>query len=106
MCAMRPSPWLSIRACTLSSNRPADQASLHARRTSTTNAKNPVMDFGNTEAKTLTVVGRCQHCVRGDCVRYFHAVGSSDRAGSGNAFMGTISPEDFDFFAPQGYDKI
>jgi hypothetical protein len=44
--------------------------------------------------------------VRGDCVRYFHAVGSSDRAGSGNAFMGTISPEDFDFFAPQGYDKI
>ena len=27
------------------SNRPADQASLHARRTSTANAKNPVMDF-------------------------------------------------------------
>ena len=113
MCAMRPSPWLSIRARTLSSNRPADQASLHARRTSTANAKNPVMDFGNTEAKTLTVVGRCQHCVRGDCVRYFHAVGSSDRGnrvviltGSGNAFMETISPEGFDFFTPQGYDKI
>jgi hypothetical protein len=40
-----PIAWLSIRARTLSSNRPADQASLHARRTSTANAKNPVMDF-------------------------------------------------------------
>src|ERR1700727_3798108 len=26
--------------------------------------------------------------------------------GSGNAFMETISPEGFDFFTPQGYDKI
>ena len=26
--------------------------------------------------------------------------------GSGDAFMETISPEGFDFFTPQGYDKI
>ena len=26
--------------------------------------------------------------------------------GSGNAFMETISPEGFDFFTPQGYNKI
>jgi hypothetical protein len=26
--------------------------------------------------------------------------------GSGGAFMETISPEGFDFFTPQGYDKI
>src|ERR1700723_2788006 len=45
-------------------------------------------------------------------VDLFHAIGS-DRdnrvvilTGSGNAFMETISPEGFDFFAPQGYDKI
>src|ERR1700730_7030869 len=43
---------------------------------------------------------------------YTHAVGS-DRdnrvvilTGSGNAFMETISPEGFDFFTPQCYDKI
>jgi enoyl-CoA hydratase/carnithine racemase len=45
-------------------------------------------------------------------VDLFHAIGS-DRdnrvvilTGSGNAFMDTISPEGFDFFTPQGYDKI
>jgi hypothetical protein len=45
-------------------------------------------------------------------VDLFHAIGS-DRdnrvvilTGSGNAFMETISPEGFDFFSPQGYDKI
>src|SRR6201987_5428365 len=45
-------------------------------------------------------------------VDLFHAVGS-DRdnrvvilTGSGNAFMETLSPEGFDFFTPQGYDKI
>ena len=45
-------------------------------------------------------------------VDLFHAVGS-DRdnrvvilTGSGDAFMETISPEGFDFFTPQGYDKI
>src|SRR6201987_3878072 len=45
-------------------------------------------------------------------VDLFHAIGS-DRdnrvvilTGSCNAFMETISPEGFDFFSPQGYDKI
>jgi enoyl-CoA hydratase/carnithine racemase len=45
-------------------------------------------------------------------VDLFHAVGSDAEnrvvilTGSGDAFMDTISPEGFDFFSPQGYDKI
>jgi enoyl-CoA hydratase/carnithine racemase len=45
-------------------------------------------------------------------VHLFHAIGEdrSNRVviltGSGNAFMDAISPEGFDFFSPQGYDKI
>ena len=45
-------------------------------------------------------------------VELFHAVGEDrdNRAviltGSGDAFMDTITPEGFDFFSPQGYDKI
>src|SRR6202048_4188368 len=45
-------------------------------------------------------------------VDLFHAIGSDhdNRAviltGSGGAFMETINPEGFDFFTPQGYDKI
>jgi enoyl-CoA hydratase/carnithine racemase len=45
-------------------------------------------------------------------VDLFHAIGSDPDnrvvilTGSGNAFMETISPEGFDFFSPQGYDKI
>ena len=45
-------------------------------------------------------------------VDLFHAVGE-DRdnrvvilTGTGDAFMDTIEPEGFDFFSPQGYDKI
>jgi enoyl-CoA hydratase/carnithine racemase len=45
-------------------------------------------------------------------VELFHAIGS-DRdnrvvilTGSGGAFMESISPDGFDFFSPQGYDKI
>ncbi len=45
-------------------------------------------------------------------VDLFHAIGS-DRdnrvvilTGSGNAFMESITPDGFDFFTPQGYDKI
>jgi enoyl-CoA hydratase/carnithine racemase/AraC-like DNA-binding protein len=45
-------------------------------------------------------------------VELFHAIGS-DRdnrvvilTGSGDAFMESISPDGFDFFSPQGYDKI
>ena len=46
------------------------------------------------------------------CADLFHEIGSdADNrvvilTGSGNAFMETISPEGFDFFTPQGYDKI
>ena len=45
-------------------------------------------------------------------VDLFHAIGSDPDnrvvilTGSGNAFMELISPEGFDFFTPQGYDKI
>jgi enoyl-CoA hydratase/carnithine racemase len=45
-------------------------------------------------------------------VELFHAIGSDPDnrvvilTGSGTAFMETISPEGFDFFTPQGYDKI
>ena len=45
-------------------------------------------------------------------VDLFHAIGSdADNrvvilTGSGPAFMESISPEGFDFFSPQGYDKI
>src|SRR6201987_2960772 len=45
-------------------------------------------------------------------VYLFYAIGSDPDnrivilTGSGNAFMETISPEGFDFFSPQGYDKI
>ena len=45
-------------------------------------------------------------------VDLFHAIGSDPDnrvvilTGSGGAFMESISPEGFDFFSPQGYDKI
>ena len=45
-------------------------------------------------------------------VHLFHSIGedNSNRVviltGSGDAFMDGISPEGFDFFSPQGYDKI
>jgi enoyl-CoA hydratase/carnithine racemase len=45
-------------------------------------------------------------------VDLFHAIGSDREnrvvilTGSGEAFMESISPEGFDFFSPQGYDKI
>jgi enoyl-CoA hydratase/carnithine racemase len=45
-------------------------------------------------------------------VELFHVIGEDrdNRAviltGSGDAFMDTITPEGFDFFSPQGYDKI
>src|SRR6201987_1561089 len=45
-------------------------------------------------------------------VDLFHAIASDPDnrvvilTGSGGAFMETISPEGFDFFTPQGYDKI
>jgi len=45
-------------------------------------------------------------------VDLFHAIGGDAEnrvvilTGSGSAFMESISPEGFDFFTPQGYDKI
>src|ERR1700756_2442901 len=48
----------------------------------------------------------------GQFVELFHTLGSdADNrvvilTGSGPAFMESISPEGFDFFSPQGYDKI
>ena len=45
-------------------------------------------------------------------VELFYAIGSDPDnrvvilTGSGDAFMETISPEGFDFFTPNGYDKI
>jgi enoyl-CoA hydratase/carnithine racemase len=45
-------------------------------------------------------------------VELFHAIGSDPGnrvvilTGSGDAFMDTIRPDGFDFFTPQGYDKI
>lgn len=45
-------------------------------------------------------------------VDLFHAIGEDREnhavilTGSGEAFMDAISPEGFDFFTPQGYDKI
>jgi enoyl-CoA hydratase/carnithine racemase len=45
-------------------------------------------------------------------VDLFHAIGSDPDnrvvilTGSGDVFMDSISPEGFDFFTPQGYDKI
>src|ERR1700676_5378944 len=45
-------------------------------------------------------------------VDLFHAIGSDPDnrvvilTGSGDAFMESINPDGFDFFSPQGYDKI
>jgi len=45
-------------------------------------------------------------------VHLFHVIGEDHAnrvvilTGSGDAFMDAISPEGFDFFSPQGYDKI
>jgi enoyl-CoA hydratase/carnithine racemase len=45
-------------------------------------------------------------------VELFHTIGNDREnrvvilTGSGNAFIETISPDGFDFFTPQGYDKI
>src|ERR1700749_3613437 len=45
-------------------------------------------------------------------VDLFHAIGSDREnrvvilTGSGEAFMESISPDGFDFFSPEGYDKI
>lgn len=51
-------------------------------------------------------------CTHEQFVHLFHAIGDDHHnrvvilTGSGDAFMDAISPEGFDFFSPQGYDKI
>ena len=62
----------------------------------------------HTDGGTLVFNGRTHE----QFVDLFHAIGSDPDnrvvilTGSGDAFMETISPEGFDFFTPQGYDKI
>ena len=74
-----------------------------------TRSKSGVLEVAlHTDGGTLIFNGHTHE----QFVDLFHAIGS-DRdnrvvilTGSGNAFMETISPEGFDFFTPQGYDKI
>ena len=62
----------------------------------------------HTDAGTLVFNGHTHE----QFVDLFHAIGSDPDnrvvilTGSGDAFMESISPEGFDFFTPQGYDKI
>jgi enoyl-CoA hydratase/carnithine racemase len=74
-----------------------------------TRSKTGVLEVAlHTDGGTLVFDGHTHE----QFVDLFHAVGSdSDNrvvilTGSGDAFMETISPEGFDFFTPQGYDKI
>jgi enoyl-CoA hydratase/carnithine racemase len=74
-----------------------------------TRSKTGVLEVAlHTDGGTLVFNGHTHE----QFVDLFHAIGS-DRdnrvvilTGSSNAFMETISPEGFDFFTPQGYDKI
>jgi enoyl-CoA hydratase/carnithine racemase len=74
-----------------------------------TRSKTGVLEVAlHTDGATLVFNGHTHE----QFVDLFHAIGS-DRdnrvvilTGSGSAFMETISPEGFDFFTPQGYDKI
>jgi enoyl-CoA hydratase/carnithine racemase len=74
-----------------------------------TRSKTGVLEVAlHTDGGTLVFNGHTHE----QFVDLFHAIGS-DRdnrvvilTGSGSAFMETISPEGFDFFTPQGYDKI
>ena len=62
----------------------------------------------HTDGGTLVFNGRTHE----QFVDLFHAIGSDPDnrvvilTGTGDAFMQSISPEGFDFFTPQGYDKI
>ena len=74
-----------------------------------TRSKSGVLEVAlHTDGGTLVFDGHTHE----QFVDLFHAIGSdADNrvvilTGSGNAFMETISPEGFDFFTPQGYDKI
>jgi enoyl-CoA hydratase/carnithine racemase len=74
-----------------------------------TRAKSGVLEVAlHTGGDTLIFDGHTHE----QFVDLFHAIGSDPDnrvvilTGSGSAFMDTISPEGFDFFTPQGYDKI
>ena len=74
-----------------------------------TRSKSGVLEVAlHTDGGTLVFNGHTHE----QFVDLFHAIGSDPDnrvvilTGSGNAFMETISPEGFDFFTPQGYDKI
>src|SRR5207253_1278225 len=74
-----------------------------------TRSENGVLEVAlHTDGGTLVFNGHTHE----QFVDLFHAIGS-DRdnrvvilTGSGAAFMESISPDGFDFFSPQGYDKI
>src|SRR6201981_3233476 len=74
-----------------------------------TRSKTGVLEVAlHTDGGTLVFNGHTHE----QFVDLFHAIGSDPDSrvviltGSGDAFMETISPEGFDFFTPQGYDKI
>src|SRR5271167_4467454 len=74
-----------------------------------TRSKTGVLEVAlHTDGGTLVFNGHTHE----QFVELFHAIGSDPDnrvvilTGSGDAFMETISPEGFDFFTPQGYDKI
>src|SRR6202045_664491 len=74
-----------------------------------TRSKTGVLEVAlHTDGGTLVFNGHTHE----QFVDLFHAIGSDPDnrvvilTGSGSAFMETISPEGFDFFTPQGYDKI
>jgi enoyl-CoA hydratase/carnithine racemase len=74
-----------------------------------TRSKTGVLEVAlHTDGGTLVFNGHTHE----QFVDLFHAVGSDPDnrvvilTGSGNAFMETITLDGFDFFSPQGYDKI
>src|SRR6201993_3011747 len=74
-----------------------------------TRSKTGVLEVAlHTDGDTLVFNGHTHE----QFVDLFHAIGSDHDnrvvilTGSGEAFMESISPEGFDFFTPQGYDKI
>jgi enoyl-CoA hydratase/carnithine racemase len=74
-----------------------------------TRSKTGVLEVAlHTDGGTLVFNGHTHE----QFVDLFHTIGSdADNrvvilTGSGGAFMESISPEGFDFFSPQGYDKI
>jgi enoyl-CoA hydratase/carnithine racemase len=74
-----------------------------------TRSKSGVLEVAlHTDGGTLIFNGHTHE----QFVDLFHAVGSDPDnrvvilTGSGAAFMETINPEGFDFFTPQGFDKI